>query len=202
MLFDEIEKAHPDVMNILLQILEDGILTDSQGRTVSFKNCVIIMTSNIGARQITEKKKLGFSNNTFDEDSDYLELKKSVNDELKKELKPEFINRIDEIVIFHKLTRKEIGEIIEIMLRKVKQRLLSQNYFVEFDESIKNLIAEKTSETNYGARPIRRTVQNLIEDKIAEGILNHEIDKNEKIIVYEKDNQISFEMPRKQIHIK
>ena len=179
-LFDEIEKAHSDVMNVLLQILEDGILTDSQGRTVSFKNCVIIMTSNIGARQITEKKKLGFSNNEIDENSEYLEIKKSVNDELKKELKPEFINRIDEIVIFHKLTKIEIRDIIEIMLRKVKKRLNSQNYFVEFDDSIKNLIAEKGVDINYGARPIRRAVQNYVEDKVAEGILNHEIDKNEK----------------------
>ena len=195
-LFDEIEKAHSDVMNVLLQILEDGILTDSQGRTVSFKNCVIIMTSNIGARQITEKKKLGFSNNEIDENSEYLEIKKSVNDELKKELKPEFINRIDEIVIFHKLTKIEIRDIIEIMLRKVKKRLNSQNYFVEFDDSIKNLIAEKGVDINYGARPIRRAVQNYVEDKVAEGILNHEIDKNEKIIIYAKDEKVYFKSPQ------
>lgn len=195
-LFDEIEKAHPDVMNILLQILEDGILTDSQGRTVSFKNCVIIMTSNIGARQITEKKRLGFSNNENDEKTEYLEIKKSVNEELKKELKPEFINRIDEIVIFHKLTKLEIKDIIEIMLKKVKQRLNSQNYFVDFDESIKSLIEEKGVDINYGARPIRRAVQSYVEDKVAEGILNHEIDKNEKIIIYAKDEQVYFRTPK------
>ncbi len=195
-LFDEIEKAHPDVMNILLQILEDGILTDSQGRTVSFKNSVIIMTSNIGARQITERKKLGFSNNKNDENSEYLEIKKSVKEELKKELKPEFINRIDEIVIFHKLTNLEIKDIIEIMLKKVKQRLNSQNYFVDFDESIKSLIEEKGIDINYGARPIRRAVQSYVEDKVADGILNHEIDKNEKIIIYAKEEQIYFKKPK------
>ena len=111
-------------------------------------------------------------------------------------MKPEFINRIDEIVIFHKLTKIEIRDIIEIMLRKVKKRLNSQNYFVEFDDSIKNLIAEKGVDINYGARPIRRAVQNYVEDKVAEGILNHEIDKNEKIIIYAKDEKVYFKSPQ------
>ena len=183
-LFDEIEKAHVDIMNILLQILEDGILTDSQGRTVSFKNCVIIMTSNIGARQITEKKKLGFINeNENSENVEYNEIKKSVMGELKKELKPEFINRIDEIVIFHKLNQGEIRSIIDLMLEKVKKRLNEQNYYLEFDESIKEVIQKNGMDSNYGARPIRRAVQTYIEDKIAEGILNGEINKNKKIII-------------------
>lgn len=183
-LFDEIEKAHVDIMNILLQILEDGILTDSQGRTVSFKNCVIIMTSNIGARQITEKKKLGFINeNENSENVEYKEIKKSVMGELKRELKPEFINRIDEIVIFHKLNQGEIRSIIDLMLEKVKKRLNDQNYYLEFDESIKEVIQKNGMDSNYGARPIRRAVQTYIEDKIAEGILNGEINKNKKIII-------------------
>ncbi len=198
-LFDEIEKAHPDIMNILLQILEDGILTDSQGRTVSFKNCVIIMTSNIGARQIIEKKKLGFSGNENNETSEYLEIKKSVNQELKKELKPEFINRIDEIVIFHKLSKIEIRDIIEIMLKKVKNRLNRQNYFIEFDNSIKDLLEEKGIDINYGARPIRRAVQNYVEDTVAEGILNHEIDKNEKVIICAKGENVYFKTPKNLI---
>ncbi len=192
-LFDEVEKAHADIMNVLLQILEDGILTDSQGKTVSFKNCVIIMTSNIGARQITERKKLGFTNsNEMTEESEYAEIKKSVNNELKRELKPEFINRIDEIVIFHKLTEDEITQIVNLMLEKVKSRLKKQGYNLEFDKSIKKLVKEKGTDANYGARPIRRAVQNYIEDKIAEGILNGEISKNEDKIILVKNNKILF----------
>ncbi len=194
-LFDEVEKAHTDIMNVLLQILEDGILTDSQGKTVSFKNCVIIMTSNIGARQITEKKKLGFSNNEITAENEYAEIKRSVNNELRRELKPEFINRIDEIVIFHKLTDNEISEIVNLMLEKVKKRLRKQGYNLEFDKSVKELVKEKGTDSNYGARPIRRAVQNYIEDKIAEGILNGEINKNEnKIIAVQKD-KIYFKDP-------
>jgi ATP-dependent Clp protease ATP-binding subunit ClpC len=196
-LFDEIEKAHSDVMNILLQILEDGILTDSQGRSISFKNCVIIMTSNIGARQITEKKKLGFSNaDELNEENEYIDLKKSVNSELKRELKPEFINRIDEIVIFHKLTENEIKEIVKMMLKKVKIRLNEQNYFVEFDETIERLVQEKGIDINYGARPIRRAVQTYVEDKIAEGILNGKINKNEKVYISADGEKIFFKSPK------
>ena len=191
-LFDEIEKAHSDVMNILLQILEDGILTDSQGKTVSFKNCVIIMTSNIGARQITDKKKLGFSNSEQSENKEYEEIKKSVNTELKRELKPEFINRIDEIVIFHKLTEDDIKKIIELMIEKVKIRLENQGYYIEFDKTILELIKIKGTDINYGARPIRRAVQNYIEDTIAEAILNGEIRKNEKKVIYAENEKIKF----------
>lgn len=191
-LFDEIEKAHSDIMNILLQILEDGILTDSQGRTVSFKNCVIIMTSNIGARQITNRKKMGFGNEEFSENNEYNEIKKSVMSELKRELKPEFINRIDEIVIFHKLTKFEIASIIDLMLDKVEERLNKQNYYIEFDKSIKNIIQEKGTDSNYGARPIRRAIQVYIEDKIAEGIINGVINKNEKNVILSDGENIIF----------
>jgi len=177
-LFDEIEKAHPDVLNLLLQILEDGILTDSQGRRVSFKNSIIIMTSNIGARLIVENKKLGFSNN--DEELQYIDIKKSVMNELKKELKPEFINRIDEIVIFHKLERKEIKKIVDIMLEKVLKRLGTQEYYLEIDDSVKELIIDKGYNKEFGARPIRRAMQNYLEDLLADEILNQNIKKNEK----------------------
>ncbi len=190
-LFDEIEKAHPDIMNILLQILEDGILTDSQGRKVSFKNCVIIMTSNIGARTITEKKKLGFSSLEISKDDEYKEIKSSVLTELKKELKPEFLNRIDETVIFNKLSKEEIREIIDIGLNKVLKRLSSQNYFFKFDDSIKDLIERKEIDTNnYGARPIRRAIQNYVENKIAEFILDGKVNKNEKNILYAENDVI------------
>jgi len=189
-LFDEIEKAHSDIMNVLLQILEDGRLTDSQGRTVSFKNCVIIMTSNIGARKITEKKKLGFSNVEISEENEYKEIKNSVIAELKKELKPEFLNRIDETVIFHKLNKNEIRKIIDLMLDKLLKRLSIQNYFFTIDESVKELIEKYGVDTNYGARPIRRAVQNYVEDRLAEFILDGKICKNEKNIIYAENDEI------------
>lgn len=189
-LFDEVEKAHSDIMNILLQILEDGILTDSQGRTVSFKNCVIIMTSNVGARAIVEKKRMGFSNLENSEENEYKEIKSSVISELKKEFKPEFLNRIDETVIFHKLSKDEIRKIIDLTLDKVLKRLNLQNYFFIFDDSIKELIERKGIDTNYGARPIRRAVQNYLEDKIAEFILDGKIDKNEKSIIYVENEEV------------
>ena len=190
-LFDEIEKAHPDIMNVLLQILEDGILTDSQGRRVSFKNCVIIMTSNVGARTITEKKKLGFSSLEISIDDEYKEIKNAVISELKKEFKPEFLNRVDETVIFNKLSKEEIRKIIDMGLNKVIKRLNSQNYFMSFDDSIKELIEKKEIDTsNYGARPVRRAIQNYVEDKIAEFILDGKIAKNEKNILYVENDEI------------
>ena len=186
-LFDEIEKAHPDVLNMLLQILDDGRITDSQGRTVNFKNTVIIMTSNLGARLITDKKHLGFSSNGLAENKDnsdektmqkeYEETKKEVMAELKKELRPEFINRIDEIIVFHKLGDIEIEKIIDIMLKEVENRLKEQKYDVEFGPEVKKLIAEKGIDQNFGARPLRRTIQNLVEDSLAEEILDGKLTK-------------------------
>ena len=169
-LFDEIEKAHPDVMNMLLQILEDGRLTDSQGRTVNFKNTVIIMTSNLGARLITDRKQLGFANQDGKEDSkkEYEEIKKEVMAELKKELRPEFINRIDEIIVFHKLNDTDINQIIDIMLKEVVNRLKEQKYDIEFEPDVKEMVAKEGIDKNFGARPLRRTIQNLVEDKLAE----------------------------------
>ncbi len=203
-LFDEIEKAHPDVMNMLLQILEDGRLTDSQGRTVNFKNTVIIMTSNLGARLITDRKQLGFSNqgatNKTNENSEseaknskelkenisqnknekkeYEEIKKEVMAELKKELRPEFINRIDEIIVFHKLNDNDINQIIDIMLKEVVNRLKEQKYEIEFEPDVKEMIAKEGIDKNFGARPLRRTIQNLIEDKLAEEILDGKLEKD------------------------
>ena len=189
-LFDEIEKAHPDVMNMLLQILEDGRLTDSQGRTVNFKNTVIIMTSNIGARLITDKKALGFTKCASEDDNskkEYEETKKEVMDTLKRELRPEFINRIDEIIVFHKLTDDEIGKIIDIMLNEVIKRLEVQKIKVELEPEVKDLIASKGIDKNFGARPLRRTIQSVLEDKLAEEILDGNLKKNKlaKIAVEE-----------------
>ena len=178
-LFDEIEKAHPDVMNMLLQILEDGRLTDSQGRTVNFKNTVIIMTSNLGARLITDRKQLGFANKEGEADSkkEYEEIKKEVMAELKKELRPEFINRIDEIIVFHKLNDNDINQIIDIMLKEVVNRLKEQKYDVKFEPDVKEMIAKEGIDKNFGARPLRRTIQNLVEDKLAEKILDGKLVK-------------------------
>ena len=172
-LFDEVEKAHPDVMNILLQILDDGRLTDSNGRTVDFKNTVVIMTSNIGARLITDKKNLGFGNSkNEDVQKEYENTKKDVMAELKKEFRPEFINRIDEIIVFHKLDDDEIKQIIELMLKQVENRLKEQRINVKIDESVKELIAKQGINKSFGARPLRRTIQSLVEDSLADAILN------------------------------
>ena len=191
-LFDEIEKAHPDVMNMLLQILDDGRLTDSNGRTVNFKNTVIIMTSNIGARLITDKKTLGFSQNgdKNDEQKEYDEIKKEVMQELKKEFRPEFINRIDETIVFHKLNDEEILQIIDIMLNEVKKRMKSQKYDIEFTSNVKDLIASKGIDKTFGARPLRRTIQSLIEDRLAEGILDGKLKKDKKVKVDVEKEQI------------
>ena len=190
-LFDEIEKAHPDVMNVLLQVLDDGRLTDSNGRTVDFKNTIIIMTSNIGARLITDKKSLGFANKKeVDSEREYEDTKKDVMAELKKELRPELLNRIDEIIVFHKLDDEDIKQIIDIMLNEVVKRLSEQGYIIEFDDSVKELIASKGINKAFGARPLKRTIQNLVEDKIAEFILDSKISKGTAITLKIKENEI------------
>ena len=191
-LFDEIEKAHPDVMNMLLQILEDGRLTDSQGRTVNFKNTIIIMTSNVGARLITDKKKLGFSGENGEnlDKQEYEDTKKEVMAELKKQFRPEFINRIDDIIVFHKLEEKDIKQIIDIMLIQIKNRLETQNIKIDIDDSVKELIAKKGVDNNYGARPLRRAIQNMLEDKIAEAILDGKVKPGKKSIATVENNEV------------
>jgi len=189
-LFDEIEKAHPDVMNMLLQILEDGRLTDSQGRTVNFKNTVIIMTSNLGARLITDRKQLGFANQDGKEDSkkEYEEIKKEVMAELKKELRPEFINRIDEIIVFHKLNDTDINQIIDIMLKEVVNRLKEQKYDIEFEPDVKEMVAKEGIDKNFGARPLRRAIQRYVEDELSDMILKSELTNGKKVLVeYDKE---------------
>lgn len=193
-LFDEIEKAHPDVMNMLLQILEDGRLTDANGRTVNFKNAVIIMTSNVGARLITDTKTLGFTRGTGDDLKDeqkkYEETKKEVLQELKKQFRPEFINRIDEIIVFHKLSNTEIESIIDIMLKDVTDRLKQNNMEIKIDKTVKDLIAKKGVDKAYGARPLRRTIQNELEDRLAEEILDGNLKSGDKAKVVAKDDKI------------
>ena len=191
-LFDEIEKAHPDVMNMLLQILDDGRLTDAQGRTVNFKNTVIIMTSNIGARLITDKTTLGFAAGDKKEESqkEYETIKKDVMGELKKQFRPEFINRIDEIIVFHKLNDENIKQIINIMLNQVVKRMAEKDIKLEIDDSVKDLIAKKGIDTNYGARPLKRAIQSILEDKIAEEILDGNIKPNKKVKIKAEDDKI------------
>ena len=194
-LFDEIEKAHPDVMNLLLQILEDGHLTDSQGRKVDFKNTIIIMTSNLGARHITEKKTLGFGNiQNENNNKEYEEIKKEVINELKKELRPEFINRIDEIIVFHKLNNEELEKIAEIMLKEIENRLKEQKIYIEIDSSVSKLIVNKDTDKNFGARPLRRIIKDFVENKISEEIINGNINKNEKNIIFSEDDEIKIKM--------
>ena len=178
-LFDEIEKAHSDVMNLLLQILEDGRLTDAQGREVNFKNTIIIMTSNIGARYITDRKKLGFGSG---EKREYDESKNEIIKELKKEFRPEIINRIDEIIVFHQLENSEIIDIAKIMLKQIEKRLEEKKYFVKIDDSVAEIIANSEIDKNYGARPLRRKIQELVEDRLSEEILQGNIVRDKKFV--------------------
>ena len=194
-LFDEIEKAHQDVMNIMLQILDDGRLTDSSGRTINFKNTIIIMTSNVGARLITDRKTLGFTLNEEGKknDKEYEDIKKDVLAELKREFKPEFINRIDEIIVFHKLKKEEMKQIVDIMLKEVKKRMEAQNIKIDIEDDVKDKIIEKGSNINYGARPLKRTIQNMLENRIAEYILNGKVKGGETVkIGINKEGEIEI----------
>ncbi|MBR5518602.1 MAG: ATP-dependent Clp protease ATP-binding subunit [Clostridia bacterium] len=171
-LFDEVEKAHPDVLNILLQVLEDGSLTDSQGHKTDFKNTVIIMTTNIGASNVMNKKTVGFDSNNSASD-----MNKEISAELKKALKPEFVNRVDDIVVFNVLSKENILEIAEKMLSELSKRLKDTDVLVKFDKSVANAVADKSYDAKYGARPIRRNIQNMVEDVLADAILTGEIKK-------------------------
>ena len=198
-LFDEIEKAHPDVMNILLQILDDGRLTDSKGRMVNFKNTVIIMTSNIGARLISDRKTLGFTNSEDNKESvQYENIKKEVMAEVKKEFKPEFLNRIDETIVFHKLTEDEIKQIVAIMLTNVKKRMREQLINVEFDDEVKEFIVKKGTDVVYGARPLKRAIQNFVEDKIAESILDGIVSAGETVKITIDNDEVKV-IPSKSL---
>ena len=182
-LFDEIEKAHPDVFNILLQILEDGHVTDAQGRKVSFKNTIIIMTSNAGAQRIVSPSRLGFGTDDSEE-ADYKKMKEGVMDEVKKIFKPEFINRIDEVLVFHMLTKENLKEIVRILLRNLSSRTNAQMRInLAVSEKAVEYIADKGFDKNYGARPIRRAIQTEIEDLLADKLLAGEVKAGEKVNV-------------------
>lgn len=191
-LFDEIEKAHPDVFNILLQVLDDGRITDAQGRTVDFKNTIIIMTSNAGASRIMEPKKLGFGA-ADDEKADYETMKSNVMEELKHMFKPEFLNRIDDIIVFHALTREDIGRIIGIMLREIDKRLYEQmGITLNVTASAKKYLVDTGYDKKYGARPLRRALVNKVEDPLAEEILAGRIKAGDKVKVTLSGKELKF----------
>lgn len=193
-LFDEIEKAHPDVFNMLLQILEDGRLTDSQGRTVDFKNTIIIMTSNVGARLITEKQSsLGFnSENENAEESEKKDIKELVTGELRKVFRPEFLNRVDDIIVFNKLNKDEIKQIAVKMLKTLENRLDKMNIKISFTDNAISEIADKGFDENYGARPLRRAIQNEIEDPLSEQMLEGKVKDGAVVTCDFSDGQVTF----------
>jgi ATP-dependent Clp protease ATP-binding subunit ClpC len=190
-LFDEIEKAHPDVFNTLLQILEDGRLTDAQGHTVDFKNTVIIMTSNLGTRDIQKGTTIGFS--TSDEQVTYEKMKDRVMEELKRSFRPEFLNRIDEIIVFQSLSLENVKSIVDLMMRRVSDQLKAKDIDIELTESAKDVLADKGYDPTLGARPLRRTIQRLVEDPLSEKLLWKEFAAGQTIIVDAQDGEILFE---------
>lgn len=191
-LFDEIEKAHPDIFNMLLQILEDGRLTDSQGRTVDFRNTVIIMTSNVGARLITEPKRLGFAAALEDKARSYRDMKDNVMGELKKTFRPEFLNRVDEIIVFHPLEEEHIQHIVGLMTDVLAKRLQQTGIVMEVTDEVKAFLAKKGFDPVYGARPLRRAIQSMIEDRLAEEMLEGKIKQGDHVVVRIQDEQLEF----------
>ncbi|CDE92143.1 TPA: ATP-dependent Clp protease ATP-binding subunit [Candidatus Gastranaerophilales bacterium HUM_6] len=196
-LFDEIEKAHPDVFNIMLQILDDGRLTDSKGRHISFKNTVIIMTSNVGASMITNTSKLGFTTAEDESKSKYEKLKDTVSEEMKKAFRPEFLNRIDETIVFSHLSKEEIRQIVDLMLKDLFKRLAEKELNIEVSDEVKDHLAECGYSEAYGARPLRRLIQRKMEDSLAEEILSGKYVKGDTIKVTLVDGKISFEKASK-----
>ena len=192
-LFDEIEKAHPDTFNIMLQILDDGRLTDSKGRHINFKNTIIIMTSNVGASMITNTQKLGFSVSGDDKKDRYEKLKDTVHEELKKAFRPEFLNRVDDTIVFAHLSQEEIREIVELMLKDLFKRLSERDLTIEVTDAAKDYLAKEGYSETYGARPLRRVIQKKVEDVLAEEILSGNYKANDKLSMDYRDEKIIIE---------
>ena len=197
-LFDEIEKAHPDVFNIMLQILDDGRLTDAKGRHINFKNTIIIMTSNVGASMITTTSKLGFSTADDESKDKYEKLKETVTEEMKKAFRPEFLNRIDETIVFSHLSKEEIRQIVDLMLKDLFKRLEEKNLSVEVTDEVKDHLAKDGYSEAYGARPLRRLIQRKIEDNLAEEILSGKYSQGDTIRLTLVDDKITFEKAAKK----
>jgi len=186
-LFDEIEKAHPDVFNILLQILEDGRLTDAQGRTVDFRNAILIMTSNIGAESITKDTPLGFTQ-TPDRGMTYDDMKSRITGELKRVFRPEFLNRVDEVIVFHKLERAEISSIVDLMIDRLREQTAVSGISVELTDAGRELLVEKGYDPMLGARPLRRAIQRYIEDKLSDAMLERSFPEGTVVVVDAQDD--------------
>src|SRR5947208_6070278 len=194
-LLDEIEKAHPEVFNSLLQMMEDGRLTDSQGRIVDFKNTVIIMTSNVGAQMLSQEKRLGFNEEVRPREQTeraYESMRNRVMEELKRAFRPEFLNRVDESIVFHQLTRDEIHQIVDLMLRQVNKQLATQGLSLRVDDSVRELLSEEGYDANYGARPLRRAVQRMIEDPLSEQVLLGRFSEGDRIEGFVDDGNLAF----------
>jgi ATP-dependent Clp protease ATP-binding subunit ClpC len=193
-LFDEIEKAHPDVFNTLLQILEDGHLTDSQGHKVDFKNTVIIMTSNLGTRDIQKGPGVGFAARP-NEKVTYDKMREKVMEELKHNFRPEFLNRIDEIIVFHSLTQEDVKRIVDLMMVRLTEQLKAKDLEIELSDAAKGFLAEKGYDPSLGARPLRRTIQRLVEDPLSEKLLWKEFRAGQTVLVDVVDGEIAFDIP-------
>ena len=199
-LFDEVEKAHPDVFNILLQVLDDGHITDSKGRKVNFKNTIIIMTSNAGAQRIVDPKNLGFTSKS-DDAKDYLKMKDSVLDEVKKMFKPEFLNRIDEMIVFHSLTKKDLSDICTLLSKNLIARCKEQmDISLAFSKELKDYIVANFADLKMGARPIKRAIQSFVEDALAEEILRKNIRPGDKVVAKVKDKKAVFTVKREEVN--
>ena len=189
-LLDEVEKAHPDVFNILLQILEDGRLTDNTGRVVSFKNTILVMTSNAGAHVIGSGRTMGFGASQKGEARDYEAMKESVMKEVKELFRPEFLNRVDELIVFHALNEEEILQITEMMLRQVAQRLEEQEISLTWDKKVTEKLAKDGYDPKFGARPLRRLIQRTVEDTMSEELLKGNVQLGQRIVLKVKDDKI------------
>jgi len=201
LLLDEIEKAHPDVFNILLQILEDGRLTDAQGRTVDFRHAIVIMTSNIGASEIARNTPLGFSVSDDETGISYEDMKNRITGELKKVFRPEFLNRIDEVIVFHKLQREEIKEIVELLLRRIRKSMAERELSLNLSEEAKDLLVEKGWDPSMGARPLRRAIQRYIEDPLADEVLRHNMAAGSTVEIDRKEGEGEKDEPEVRVTI-
>lgn len=197
-LFDEIEKAHPEVFNILLQILEDGRLTDGKGKTVNFKNTIIIMTSNAGANTLKKQKTLGFATDSFEEDSEYEKMKENIMEELKRSFRPEFLNRIDDIIVFHEIKEEDLVKIVKLMLNSVTARLEAQEIYLNFNEEVTKHLAKKGFDPVYGARPLRRAITKAVEDRLSEEILKGTIQRGDSVDITLEENELKFNKSKSQ----
>jgi len=191
-LLDEIEKAHNDIFNILLQIMEDGRLTDGKGKVVNFKNTIIIMTSNVGAHQIKKQESIGFNSNNSSNETEYEKMKESILEELKQKFKPEFLNRIDDTIVFHKLSDEDLDKIIDLMLASIRERLEGREIYLNFEEDSKKFLLSKGIDLDYGARPLRRLIIKEVEDRLSEEILQGNICLGDKVKVSELENKLVF----------